>query len=89
MAGITIGGEEEMRRDDSLYREIQQIMSGVFGEEHIGYPVKNLMKILLQTVATLLNQKEKAQIWVNLLPMQRGDECGLYLSCKISDYTSS
>jgi hypothetical protein len=38
VAGITIGSsEEELARDDSTYREIQQIMTEVFVEGHMGY----------------------------------------------------
>ena len=37
VAGIAGSSEEELMRDDSTYREIQQIMSEVFGETHVGY----------------------------------------------------
>ena len=37
VAGIVGSSEEELMRDDSTYREIQQIMSEVFGETHVGY----------------------------------------------------
>ena len=44
MAGIINASEEELIRDDSAYREIQQIMSEVFGDVHMGYvePESNL-----------------------------------------------
>ena len=37
VAGIPGSSEEELMRDDSTYREIQKIMSEVFGETHKGY----------------------------------------------------
>ena len=37
MARIAGRSEEELMRDDSTYREIQQNMSEVFGETHVRY----------------------------------------------------
>ena len=37
VAGIMNVSKEELIRDDSTYREIQPIMSEVFGEVYMGY----------------------------------------------------
>ena len=64
MAGITNASEEELIKDDSTYREIQQIMSEVFGKYTwaMWSQSQAWMKIHLQIVYSDTSDSEGADL---------------------------